>query len=46
MGLLPYALNCGLRMRRERRERFNRHRGLAIPTCTTARPEMNAWIAN
>ena len=28
---------CGLRMRRECRERFSCHRGIAIPTCTTAR---------
>ena len=27
MGLLPDTQNCGLRMRRERRERFLRHRG-------------------
>ena len=39
MGLLTDSQNCVLRMRRERRERFPRHRGLAIPTCTTAR----AW---
>ena len=30
---------CGLRMRRECRERFPRERGLVIPTCITAR----AW---
>ena len=34
MGLLPDAHNRGLRMRRER---FPRHRGLAIPTCIMAR---------
>ena len=39
MGILPDTQNCGLRMRRECRERFRRHRGLAIPTCITAR----AW---
>ena len=39
MGLLPDTQNCGLRMRRECRERFPRHRGLAIQTCITAR----AW---
>ena len=39
MGFLPDTWNCGLRMRRECRERFPRHRGLAIPTCITAR----AW---
>ena len=39
MGLLSDTQNCGLRMRRECRERFPRHRGLAIPTCITAR----AW---
>ena len=37
MGLLPHAQNCGLRMRRECRERSHRHRRLAIPTCITAR---------
>ena len=39
MGLLPDTLNCGLRMRREYRERFSRNHGLAIPTCITVR----AW---
>ena len=39
MGLLPDTYNCGLRIRRECRERFPRHRGLAIPTCITVR----AW---
>ena len=39
MGLLPDTQNGILRMRRECRERFPRHRGLAIPTCITAR----AW---
>ena len=37
MGLLPGTWNCGLRMRRECRERFLRHSRLAIPTCITAR---------
>ena len=37
MGLLPDAKNFGLRMRRENRERFHRHRGLAIPSCIMAR---------
>ena len=37
MGLLPDTQNGILRMRRECRERFPRHRGLAIPTCITAR---------
>ena len=37
MGLLPDTQNCGLRMRLECRERFPHHRGLAIPTCITAR---------
>ena len=37
MGLLPDTQTCGLRMRRECRESFPRHRGLAIPTCITAR---------
>ena len=39
MGLLPDTYNCVLRVRQEYRERFPRHRGLAIPTCITAR----AW---
>ena len=39
MNLLPDTSNCGLCMRRESRERFTRHRGLAIPTCITGR----AW---
>ena len=33
MGLLPDTYNCGLRMRRECRERFPHYRGLATPTC-------------
>ena len=37
MGLLPDTQNYGLRMRREYREHFPRHRGLAIQTCITAR---------
>ena len=37
MGLLPDTQNRGLHMRRECRERFRRQRGLAIPTCITAR---------
>ena len=37
MGLLPDTQSCGLRMRRECRERFPRHNCLAIPTCITAR---------
>ena len=37
MGLLPDTYICGLRMRRGCRERFLRHRGLAIPTFITAR---------
>ena len=37
MGLLPDTQNWGLRMRQECRERFPHHRGLAIPTCITAR---------
>ena len=36
-GLLPNMYNCGLRMLRECRERFPRHRRLAIPTCITTR---------
>ena len=39
MGLLPDMKICGLRMRRECRKRFSRHRGLVIPTCITVR----AW---
>ena len=39
MGLLPDTQNCGLRMRQECREGFPGYRGLAIPTCITAR----AW---
>ena len=39
MGLLPDTQNCGLRMRRECRERFPRHRRLEIPACITA----HAW---
>ena len=39
MGLLSDTYNCGVRMRREHRERFPRHRGLEIPACTTA----HAW---
>ena len=35
MGLLPDTYYCGLRMRREYRERFPHHHGLA--TCITAR---------
>ena len=37
MDLLPDTLNWGLRKRRECRERFPRHYGLAIPPCITAR---------
>ena len=44
MGLLPDKQHCGLRMRRECRERFPRHRGLAIPTCITARALMHVGI--
>ena len=36
MGLLQDTKYCGLRMRRECRERFPRHRELAILTCITA----------
>ena len=36
MGLLPGTSKCGLRMRRQFRERFPRHGGLAISTCITA----------
>ena len=44
MGLLPNTLNCRLRMLRECRERFVRHRGLAI--LIYARVVMHAGIAN
>ena len=45
MGLLPNTQNCGLRMRRECRERFPRiefkgNRLLAIPACITAREQL------
>ena len=43
MGLLPDTQNCGLRMRRECRERFPRHRRSAIPTCITARAWHVPW---
>ena len=43
-GLLPDTQNCGLCMRRECRERFPRHRGLAIPTCITARVWRNQVV--
>ena len=45
MGLLSDTWNCGLRIRRECRERFVRHRGLAIQACD-ARAVMHARIAN
>ena len=35
MGLLTDTQGCRLSMRRSYRERFPRHRGLAIPTCMT-----------
>ena len=38
MDLLPDTQNYGLHMRRECRERFPRHRRLAIPTCVTHVP--------
>ena len=50
MGLLPDTWNCGLRMRRECRERFPRHRGLAIRRASRhvrdACAVMHAGIAN
>ena len=48
MGPLLDTWNCGLRMRRECRERCPRRRGLAIPTCITrdARAVLHARIAN
>ena len=45
MDLLPDTKKCWLRMRQECRERFPRHRGLAIPACITARASMHAGIA-
>ena len=39
MGLLPVTKSCGLRIHQGCRDRFPCHRGLAIPTCHTAR----AW---
>ena len=39
MGLLPDTYNCGLRMRRECRDRFPRNRELAISISITA----SAW---
>ena len=44
MGLLPDMQNCGLRMRRECRERFPRQRGLATPTCITARASTRCFL--
>ena len=50
IGLLPDTQNCGLRIRRECRERFPHHRGLAILYALRhvhdARVVMHAWIAN
>ena len=49
IGLLPNTQKYGLRMRRECRERFPCHCGLAIPTCTIFRitviapGAMNHW---
>ena len=46
MDLLPDTYYYGLCMHRECRERFPRHRGLAIPTCITARASRtfrDAW---
>ena len=47
MGLLPDTQICGLPMRQECWERFPYHRGLAIPTCITARASCtcrDAWL--
>ena len=48
MGLLPGMSKCGLCMRRECRERFPRHRGLAISTCITVHachdPCRDRWL--
>ena len=52
MGLLPGTLNCGLRMRRECRERFIRHQLQRKPlisyhgTCITHVPLMHGGTAN
>ena len=48
VGNLPDTQNCGLRMRRECRELFPRHRGLTIPVCTCghARAVVLAGIAD
>ena len=49
MALLSDTLNWWLRMRRECRERFPRHRGLVMLTCITVRDGravMHAVIAN
>ena len=46
MGFFPDTQNWGLRMRREYRECFSRHHGLAIPACIMERAVMHAGIAN
>ena len=50
MGLLPDTYNCGLRMRRDCRQRFPRPCGLAIQNTSRnirdARAVMHAGIGN
>ena len=43
MGHLPNTYKCGLRMRRECREHFPRHRGLASPTFITSSVKHVSW---
>ena len=45
-GLLPYAQNCALRMRRECRERFPRHLRVSDPDMRDARAMMHVRIAS
>ena len=44
IGLLPDTQNCGLRMRREYREYFPRHRGLVIPRRTCHDACRDRWL--
>ena len=43
MGLLPDTQYCGLRMHRERRERFPRHRGVSDPGMQSRRMKHVPW---